>query len=241
MSVWGFLMMKIIKKSPEYKQKYAPFVHNDFKYNCFSETASLLYLVNNLRAATWMSFSPVERHYWLEKLHVTFWEQVISNFPVELDYKKKRVALLKLQSATIYTVFFSGLTAGLCSSHSRGKKNIHEWHHWTAWQILTARQQHYSVKTELKVIHGKGSDASETEPKFWDETRQAFSSRFEMHWHFPTHAARDSSGRVIARDFKDVIRANSQGKETGIRGKGRALYHLRKTWLDSFFLKKKKP
>lgn len=109
------------------------------------------------------------------------------------------------------------------------EKKIHEWHHWIAWQILTAHQQYYTVKSELKVIHGKGSDVSETEQKSLDKKRQAFSTRFQMHWHFPTHAACDSSGMVIARDFKEVIRGNSQGKETGIRGKGRVLYHLRKT------------
>lgn len=81
MAVWGFLMMEIISTN----KKYTPFFHNDFKYNCFSETTSLLYL----RAATWMSFSPVERHYWLEKLHATFWEQVIWTFSVALDYKNE--------------------------------------------------------------------------------------------------------------------------------------------------------
>lgn len=105
------------------------------------------------------------------------------------------------------------------------EEKIHEWHHWTAWQILTARKQYYTVKPELKVIHGKGSDVSETEQKLF-ETRQAFSTTSEVHWHTNT---RDSSGMVIARDFKDVVRSNSQGKETGIRGKGRVLYHLRKT------------
>lgn len=44
-----------------------------------------------------------------------------------------------------------------------------------------------------------------------------------------------TGGEGDVRDFKDVIRGNGQGKETGIRGKGRVLYHLRKTWLDSTF------
>lgn len=219
-----------------YKQKYTPFVHNDFKYNCFSETKSLLYLVNNLRAATWMSFSPVERHYWVDKLHVTFWEQVIWTFSVALDYKKKKSCTTETPERHNLHVFFSRLTAGLCSSHSRGKKKIHEWHHWTAWQILTARQQHYTVKCELKVAHGKGSDASETERKLLDETRQAFSTRFEMHWHFPTHAARDSSGRVTGETSRMWSGATVKERKQGLEEKeGYCIIWGRRDWTAFFF------
>lgn len=118
------------------------------------------------------SFSPAKGYCWFDG--ESNWEKSNLNFFCRVAWWKKKYlhALLELQGAKIDSFYKSScLTAVLCDPHGSGKK-IDEWQHWTIWQTLTARQQYYTVKFQLKVMHGKGSDVSETKRKFFDKTRK---------------------------------------------------------------------